>query len=124
MSTVMTEMPLGAALTQEQAREIYAQGEDAVVFSLLRMAQMLAQQQAGQAGLSHETPATPSGMKPVFQKPNLSSRRKKPGRQAGHAGARRPVPERIDQTVEHRVEICPECGGPLCQCAETRTRYI
>ena len=125
MSTVMTEMPLGAALTQEQARAIFAQGEDAVVFALLEMAQMLASQQAAQAGVSHETPATPSGMKPVFQKPNLASRRKKkPGRKAGHPGSRRPVPERIDQTVEHRAEICPECGGPLCQCAETRTRYI
>lgn len=124
MSTLLAEMPLGATLTAEQAREIYARGEAAVVFALLQQAQMLSQQQAAQAGSSHETPATPSGMKPVFQKPNASSRRKTPGRKAGHPGSRRPIPARIDQTVEHRAEACPQCGGPLCQCAETRTRYI
>ena len=125
MSTLMAEMPLGAALTEEQAREIYAQGEDAVVWALLAQAQMLAQRQAAQASLSHETPATPSGMKPVYQKPNVASRRrKKPGRKAGHPGSRRPAPERIDRQVEHRAEVCPQCGGPLCHCQETRTRYI
>lgn len=24
----------------------------------------------------------------------------------------------------HRVKVCPDCGGPLTRCAETRTRYI
>ncbi len=40
-------------------------------------------------------------------------KRKKPGRKAGHPGARRPVPERVDERVEAPLEGCPRCGGPL-----------
>ena len=32
------EVPLGPALTEQQAREIYRQGEEAVVFALLTLA--------------------------------------------------------------------------------------
>jgi transposase len=64
-------------------------------------------------------------MRPVYQKPNArSGRKKRPGRKAGHPGSRRPPPERVDQHVEHHAEICPKCGGPLCRCEETRTRYV
>ena len=114
---------LGAALTEQQAREIYAQGEEAVVFALLEQAKMLAERQAAQAATSHQSPATPSGMKPPFAKPTVSRRRKKPGRKAGHRGSRRATPARIDAQETHRAEVCPDCGGPLHRCAETRTRY-
>lgn len=125
MPTAVVEMPLGAALTEEQARTIFSQGEEAVVFALLQLAKMLADQKVTQASSSHQTPATPSGMQPVYQKPNVSARRKKrPGRKRGHAGTRRPPPDRIDQQVDHRAEVCPKCGGPLCRCEETRTRYV
>lgn len=37
---------------------------------------------------------------------------KKPGRKAGHAGAQRQVPDRIDRHVEHSMPgCCPDCGG-------------
>lgn len=115
---------LGPTLTEKQAREIFAQGEEAVVFALLQQAQMLDEQQARAAGSSHATPATPSGMKPPYAKPTASSRGKKqPGRKRGHPGSRRKTPERVDQYETHRADVCPECGGPLCRCAETRTRY-
>ncbi len=124
MATVTRDIPLGPTLTEEQARAIVAEGEDAAVFALLEMAKMLAERQAGQAATSHQTPATPSGMKPPYRKPNGSSRRKrKPGRKKGHPGSRRPQPERIDRRETHRAEVCPDCGGPLCRCSETRTRY-
>src|SRR5690606_38403000 len=45
------------------------------------------------------------------------------GRKKGHSGARREVPDRIDREEEHRAECCPDCGGPLNECAETRERY-
>ena len=122
---VVAEIPMGATLTEEQARAIFAQGEEAVVFALMLQAKMLAERIAAAAGSSHQTPSTPSGMKPVYQKPNGSSRkRKKPGCKPGHPGRRRPPPEHIDRQESHRAEVCPQCGGPLCRCQETRTRYI
>ena len=118
-----TRLPVGPGLTEEQARDIFAQGEEAVIFSLLEMAKMLAEQQAGAADFSHQPPATPSGMKPRQAKPAAPARgKKKPGREAGHPGSRRPPPERIDRREEHRAERCPDCGGLLNRCSETRTR--
>jgi transposase len=124
MTATTVDIPVGATLTKEQARAIYAQGEEAVVFALLAQSKMLAEQQAAEAGLSHQTPATPSGMKPPYQKPNASSRRKKKvGRKAGHRGSRRPKPDRVNNYERHRAESCPDCGGPLNRCCETRTRH-
>jgi transposase len=125
MAGTLTQGLLGPNLTEEQARGIYAQGEEAVVFALLQLAQLLAGRDSLAAATSHETPATPSGMKPPFAKPTASARgKKKPGRKAGHPGSRRAKPERVDEYETHRADACPECGGPLCRCEETRTRYI
>jgi transposase len=115
---------LGPSLTEEEARAIYAQGEEAVVFALLDLARRLAQQAAAEGAVSQQTPATPSGMKPPYAKPPVRRRGKRPGRKAGHAGSRRPVPSQIHHRRSHRAEVCPHCGGPLCCCQETRTRYI
>lgn len=109
---------LGASLTPEQAEEIYKQGKEAVVFALLVMAKKLAEQQ------SFPTPSTPSGMVAPYQKPSPKRRgKKKPGRKNGHPGARRNVPEYIHHQKEHRANRCPDCGGPLTRCNDTRTRY-
>jgi transposase len=122
--TATRAMTIGSSLSQEQAHEIYAQGEEAIVFALLELAKQLAERRAAEAGLSHQTPATPSGMKPPYLKPTASRRgKKKPGRKAGHPGSRRSVPERIDWQTDHRADGCPDCGGRLNRCAETRTRY-
>jgi len=51
----MLDIPLGLALTEERARAIYAQGEEAVVFALLTQAKMLVEQQSSAAGTSHQT---------------------------------------------------------------------
>lgn len=118
------EVTVGPSLTEEQAREIFSQGEEAVVFALLTLAKQLSAQTANTAGDSHDTPATPSAMKPVYKKPNASKRRKKPGRKAGHAGSRRPAPEKIHHRKEHRARRCPACNSRLKRCQETRTRYI
>jgi transposase len=110
---------LGASLTEEQARGIFRQGEETVVFALLSLARKLAELQPTKAA-----PTTPSGMIPAYQKPPVPKRRKRPGRKAGHPGSRRPTPERIDQRQEHRLPRCPVCGGRLQRCTDTRTRYI
>ena len=118
------EIEVGPTLSSEQAEAIYDQGKEAVVFALLQFAKQLAEQQAAQAAGSHQTPATPSGMKPPYAKPPATRRgKKKPGRKAGHPGSRRATPERIDWQAEHRADRCLDCGSRLNRCAETRTRY-
>jgi transposase len=110
-----------ATLTEEQARVVYQRGEEAVVFALLELTKRLAEAQ-GKSDPSI-TPSTPSGMIPTYQKPAKGKRGKKPGAKKGHPGSRRQVPERIDWQAEHRADHCPDCGGCLKRCAETRTRY-
>jgi transposase len=116
----------GGTLTEEQARAICALGQEATVFALLLLSKWRAEQQAKMAAESHQTPGTPSGMKPPYQKPSArlgKSRRKRPGAKRGHAGARRAKPDRVDRKVDHRADRCPDCGGKLHRCAEARTRY-
>src|SRR5574337_859822 len=115
---------LGAGLTERQAREIFRQGEEAVVFALLQLAKQLAESQGRGSSSPHTvSPSTPSGMRPVYTKPATSSRKKRPGRKNGHPGARRERPNRVDQRREHRLECCPHCRGRLQRCHQTRTRY-
>ena len=109
------------ALNSDQALEIFRQGPEAVVFALLELAKQLAE---AQARLNPSiTPSTPSGMVPVYEKPVRNKRAKRPGAKQGHAGSRRKSPERIDWQAEHRADHCPDCGGRLKRCAETRQRY-
>ena len=121
------DIPLGAALTEQQARAIFSEGEEAVVWALLELAKMIADGQADKAKSDNQSPSTPSGMKPPHSKPNTSKggkkKDKKPGRKPGHPGSRRDKPDRVDEEKEHRAECCPDCGGPLKECNETRTRY-
>ena len=56
MIATAPEVSLGSTLTEKQARDIYAQGEEAVVFALLQFAQQLAVQSASEASTSHDTP--------------------------------------------------------------------
>ena len=115
---------LGAGLTAAQAREIYRQGEEAVVFALLQQAQLLAAAQELATSPLAVSPSTPSGMRPLYTKPPASVRHKPPGRKDGHPGAWRVRPEQADQTQTHRLECCPQCQGPLSRCQQVRRRYI
>jgi hypothetical protein len=115
---------LGPHLTAEEAEQIYNQGKEAVIFALLRLAMMVAEQQQQAQAARSPAPSTPSGMRPPYLKPPASKRKKKPGRKAGHDGTRRPPPDRIDRREEHRAEACPFCGGTLTRCDDRRTRYV
>jgi transposase len=123
MSTVTKDIPLGATLTEEQARQIFSQGEEAVVFVILELAKQLADEKAASAADSHQTPSTPSGMKPPYTKPPPKGRKKKPGRKKGHSGARRKPPDHVDWEMDHQADCCPDCGSSLNRCNETRKRY-
>lgn len=113
-----TPVTLGPALTEQQARDIYRQGEEAVVFALLTLAQKAAEPQKP----SIVSPTTPSAMIPVYLKPKADGRSKRPGRKVGHLGSRRPRPEIINAHVDHRLPVCPDCHGPLTRTNQTRTR--
>lgn len=107
-------------LSEEQADALAAAGPEAVRLALMAANARLAQLQAAQA----PSPATPSGMVPIHQKPLASKRRKRPGARKGHPGSRRRTPEKIDARVEHRLAACPCCGGELQRCNRSRTRVI
>src|ERR1700730_6777683 len=116
-----SKLAVGPKLTAEQARELFSQGEEVVVFALLELAKGWARAEGQCAATS--SPATPSGMIPVYQKSAVKTRAKQPGRKTGHPGSRRAPPERIDVRKSHRAQCCPHCAGPLKRCADTRTRY-
>lgn len=70
------------------------------------------------------SPTTPSGMRPVYLKPSLSRRCKKPGRKPGHAGTCRLPPERIHALCEHRLTTCPRCGLAVDKPIRQHTRLV
>jgi transposase len=113
----------GASLSEEQARELYQQGEEAVVFALLELTKQLAEAQ-GKSDPS-VTPSTPSSMIPTYKKPPVKRRgKKRPGGKPGHPGSHRETPKRIDWEEEHRAKRCPDCNSRLKRCNETRKRHI
>jgi transposase len=110
-------------LTDAQALRLCKQEPEIVALALLAAGQCIAELQS-KVGNQAPSPSTPSGMVPVYAKPNASQRRKKPGAQKGHPGARRKKPGRIDQRKTHRPKRCPHCQGPLQRCEHRRTRLI
>lgn len=106
-------------LTETQAARLAELGSEAVRLALLAANARIAELQPASVSVS-----TPSGMVPLYKKPATSKRRKKPGAKNGHAGSRRKTPARIDARVEHRLEVCPCCGGELQRCKRERKRII
>jgi transposase len=115
------DVPLGANLTRDAAERIYALGKEAVIFALLEQAKLLRERQAGMP--LDVAPATPSGQTPTYLKAPPKKRSKRRGKKPGQRGSRRPTPPEFDETQEHRADVCPDCGGPLNRCRETRERY-
>jgi hypothetical protein len=125
----LIKVALRGELTEAQAAAVYACGPEAVMLMLLATTRRILEQNAQITALQSQghaapSPATPSGMVPVYAKPNLSTRRKRPGARRGHPGSRRPLPRRIDRQQVHRLKRCPHCGGPLRKCQRLRSRII
>lgn len=109
------------------ARQLYELGPEAVTLALLALARRLADLESDRANAATAggaAPSTPSGMIPPYAKPAAPRRRRRPGARDGHPGTRRATPPRIDRRVTHRLNQCPDCGGPLQRSARTRTRII
>jgi transposase len=110
-------------LDAAEALRLCRQSPELFTLALLAAAKRIAALQ-GQAKQQQPSPSTPSGMVPIYAKPNTSKRRKKPGAKKGHPGHRREKPERIDQRKTHRLKRCPCCDGPLQRCNRQRRRII
>jgi transposase len=150
-SETLIAAALQGTLSQAQAQRLYQLGPEVVTMALLAAAKRIAEQHThiaeqearlseqgarlsrqdtliGSLQEQHETqqpsPSTPSGMVPIYTKPNTPKRRKKPGAKQGRPGHRRKTPERIDERQTHRLKRCPCCDGPLQQCERSRTRII
>ena len=82
------ESALRGELTEAQARRLGKESPEVLALALFaaskRIAELQTQRQGQQPSLS-----TPSGMVPVYAKPNKSKRSKKPGAKPGHQGVRR-----------------------------------
>jgi transposase len=116
---------LGPELTEEQAKALFAFGEQAVVFALLAQAKLIADRDGDRSGGSRrDDPSCPSGQKAPYEKPDKKGRKKKPGCKQGHEGHCRARPDHIDHREQHRESHCPDCGGKLTPCNVTRQRYI
>lgn len=79
------------AFSEEQARELFQLGEEAVVFAILLLSKELAEAQVKLNPSA--SPSTPSGMVPVYEKPAVKGRgrRNRARRKATQArGASRP----------------------------------
>lgn len=105
-------------LTEEQARTLFAQGEEAVIWALLQLAAM------AQAN-GKPSPSTPSSQIPSYLKEDTANRKKKkPGARPGHNGSRRKKPVESERDEKHTLEKCPVCGGAVGEPSETRERIV
>src|SRR4051794_23401223 len=111
---------LGPELTAEQARMIYDQGPDAVVFALLTLAKRSAERPFNAA--TARDPSAPSGQTPPYVKPTRRGRAKPKGGRPGHPGHRRPTPTHVDRREEHALTACPRGQGPVRPCRGPRPR--
>ena len=68
------------------AHKLHGLGQEVVALAAISMCRRIAELE-NKGG--KPSPSTPSGMVPVYTKPNASKRRKKPGARNGHDGARR-----------------------------------
>ena len=112
---------LGPQLTADQARLIFQQGQEAVVFALLAFAKQLAEKQVV---ATSPDPSAPSGQTPPYAKPTARHRAKPKGAKPGHLGTRRPTPPQIDSRDDHTLTTCPKCHGPVQPCRSSRRRVI
>jgi transposase len=127
----LMDAAIAGKLSDAQAEELSAFGQEVVKLALLLAARRIAEQNARIARLEGRVlvagagdPSTPSGQRPIYAKPPSPTRQGKPGGRVGHVGTRRAVPQRIDRQEDHILEVCPDCGGPLQRCKRTRTRTV
>ena len=120
----LIDTALAGRLTEEQAKQLAVCAPEIVALVLLAAAERIAEL-TGQLDVGKTPdPSTPSGQVPLYTKPNTTSKRRRPGAKPGHEGTRRAKPQEIDRRQTHRLPCCPDCGGRLKRCRQTRRRVI
>ena len=114
---------LRGQLDEALARQLHELGPEAVALAMPATCRRIAELES-KGGNGKPSPSTPSGMVPLYAKPNTRKRRKKPGARKGHEGVRRERPVKIDERKTHRLTYCPHCEGKLQRCQRWRTRII
>lgn len=61
---------------------------------------------------------------PAFVKPSVHHETKPLGREEGHEGTTRPLPEKFDEEKTLSLRKCPDCGGKLSAPVETREHIV
>jgi transposase len=115
---------LRGEMTEAQSGLLAALGVEAVRLALMAANARVAELQSASVAASMDSASMPPASVPIYLKPKTSGRKKKPGAKVGHKGSRRKTPVTIDEKVEHRLEVCPCCAGPLQRCERVRTRVI
>lgn len=111
-------------MTEEQARTLYAQGEEAVVDCLIRFAARLTvlEEQVAKNSSNSSRPPSSDGLSKPPLKPMPQSLRKKtgkkPGGQQGRVGKTLLPVDEPDQIVVHRPTTCSHCQTPLKDASE------
>jgi transposase len=102
-------------MTEEDARSLYAKGEEPTVRKLLEQDERIRELEGRLSLDSHNSSKPPST--DGYHKPAPKSRRKKtgrkPGGQKGHRGTTLALSDTPDQIIDHPVDICPCCGLDL-----------
>ena len=105
------------ALPQEQAVK--------QIQELARKARLWEQSQAESKDTDDPpSPTTPSGMTAPYEKPAHRKKNRKPGQKKGHTGTRRRCPDHIDETHDHTLDHCPDCGQRLGESCREHSRII
>ncbi len=110
-------------LSRVQALRLCKDNPEVITLALLAAGQRIAELQ-GQRNGQQPSPSTPSGMVPIYAKPNAPKRHKKPGARKGHQGVRRQRAVKVNRRESHRLKCCPHCQGRLQRCERKRTRTI
>lgn len=61
---------------------------------------------------------------PSFVKPDNKTKSKKLGRPQGYPGVSRPIPNHVDEEVNHKLGYCPDCGIKVGKKLEERSKYV
>ncbi len=126
--SALVEAAVHGDLSSAQLLRLCKDNPEVITLALLAAGRRIGEQDKriavlqGQAQEQPASPSTPSGMQPIYTKPNTGRRRKKSGAKEGHPGHRRQTPTRIDKRKTLRLKRCPCCGGVLQRCQRTRTR--
>ena len=104
----LIEAAVRGELGEKEVRLLCEQAPELITLAFLAAGKRIAELQ-GPPGREAPSPSTPSAMVPVYEKPSVKKRCKKPGARNGHPGHRREQPKKITAQESHQLTCCPDC---------------